>query len=67
VPEPDLQTFRDMEALVQPVRNFHSLRVEMETAVGDGGCIPFVGIYTHDLIYNAQRPSQSQAHQPQSR
>jgi RasGEF domain/RasGEF N-terminal motif len=58
VPEPDLQTLRDMEALVQPVRNFHSLRVEMETAVGDGGCIPFVGIYTHDLIYNAQRPSQ---------
>ncbi|KAH0542780.1 hypothetical protein FGG08_002828 [Glutinoglossum americanum] len=58
VPGPDLQTFRDMEALVQPVRNFHSLRVEMETAVGEGGCIPFVGIYTHDLIYNAQRPSQ---------
>ncbi|KAH0557045.1 hypothetical protein GP486_005166 [Trichoglossum hirsutum] len=58
VPKSDLQTFRSMEALVQPIRNFHSLRVEMETAVGEGGCIPFVGIYTHDLIYNAQRPSQ---------
>jgi len=22
------------------------------------GCIPFVGIYTHDLVYNAQRPSE---------
>ena len=22
------------------------------------GCIPFVGIYTHDLLFNAQRPSE---------
>ena len=24
----------------------------------DTGCIPFVGIYTHDLLFNAQRPSE---------
>jgi hypothetical protein len=24
----------------------------------DSGCIPFVGIYTHDLLFNAQRPSE---------
>jgi hypothetical protein len=22
------------------------------------GCIPFVGIYTHDLLFNAQKPSE---------
>lgn len=58
---PDMQTLHELEALVSPTRNFYSLRAEME-AVGiadaDAGCIPFVGIYTHDLLFNAQRPSE---------
>ncbi|EFX06400.1 low temperature essential protein [Grosmannia clavigera kw1407] len=61
VPKRDESTLRDLEALVSPTRNFYSLRAEME-AVGidnaDAGCIPFVGIYTHDLLFNAQRPSE---------
>ncbi|PWW74597.1 hypothetical protein C7212DRAFT_346100 [Tuber magnatum] len=52
----DLSTFKEMEALVQPVRNFHNLRAEMDRVTGESGCIPFVGIFTHDLILNAQRP-----------
>ncbi|KAG0643881.1 hypothetical protein HOY80DRAFT_1085091 [Tuber brumale] len=52
----DLSTFREMEALVQPIRNFHNLRAEMDKVTGESGCIPFVGIFTHDLIQNAQRP-----------
>ncbi|KAF2787081.1 ras GEF [Melanomma pulvis-pyrius CBS 109.77] len=57
VPAAELQTMRDLEALVQPLRNFHNLRVEMETATTEEGCIPFIGIYTRDLIYNAQKPA----------
>lgn len=61
VPPSDIRALRDMEALVSPTRNFYNLRAEMEgggTASADMGCIPFVGIYTHDLIFNAQRPSE---------
>ena len=58
VPESDLQTLRDLEALVTPTANFHSLRAEMEGAGANQGCIPFVGIYTHDLLVNSERPSQ---------
>jgi hypothetical protein len=43
VPAADQQTFKELEAVVQPIRNFHNLRVEMETGMGDDGCIPFIG------------------------
>ncbi|KAJ5093083.1 hypothetical protein N7456_008944 [Penicillium angulare] len=58
VPLEDRRLFKDMEALIQPVRNFHDLRVEMETANLQEGCIPFIGLYVHDLTYNAQKPAQ---------
>ncbi|KAG5980306.1 hypothetical protein E4U55_004171 [Claviceps digitariae] len=57
VPEGDLKTLHDLEVLVTPSRNFHNMREEMEVGTSSG-CIPFVGIYTHDLLYNAQRPSE---------
>ncbi|KAI6784318.1 Guanine nucleotide exchange factor-like protein [Emericellopsis cladophorae] len=57
VPPSDLQTLKDLEALVTPTRNFFDLRAEMESGPNIG-CIPFVVIYTRDLIYNAQRPSE---------
>jgi hypothetical protein len=34
---------KEMESLIQPIRNFHDLRVEMESANLQEGCIPFVG------------------------
>lgn len=43
VPLEDRRLFKDMECLIQPVRNFHDLRVEMETANLQEGCIPFIG------------------------
>ncbi|OKO98988.1 Guanine nucleotide exchange factor LTE1 [Penicillium subrubescens] len=58
VPMEDKRLFKDMECLIQPVRNFHDLRVEMETANLQEGCIPFIGLYVHDLTYNAQKPAQ---------
>ncbi len=57
VPASDLQTMKELEALVQPLRNFYNLRLEMETSTVEEGCIPFIGIYTRDLIYNAQKPA----------
>ena len=41
--EGERQLLKDMEPLVQPVRNFHKLRMEMETSTLQNGCIPFVG------------------------
>ena len=43
VPPADLEAVEELEALVQPVRNFHKLRIEMETATVEEGCIPFLG------------------------
>ncbi|EFQ31155.1 RasGEF domain-containing protein [Colletotrichum graminicola] len=57
VPAHDLQALRELETLIAPTRNFYNLRAEMEGG-SDTGCIPFVGIYTHDLLFNAQRPSE---------
>ncbi|OMP85037.1 Guanine nucleotide exchange factor LTE1 [Diplodia seriata] len=57
VPAAERTTLRELESLVQPVKNFHNLRLEMETINLDDGCIPFIGIYTRDLIYNAQKPA----------
>ncbi|EXJ88071.1 hypothetical protein A1O1_04999 [Capronia coronata CBS 617.96] len=56
VAAPDKSLLKHMEALVQPVRNFHELRLEMESADLSDGCIPFIGLYVHDLTYNAQKP-----------
>lgn len=43
VSAPDMSLLKHMEALVQPVRNFHDLRLEMESADLSDGCIPFIG------------------------
>lgn len=56
VPSAEKATLKSLEDLVQPTRNFHNLRVEMETSSVEEGCIPFIGIYTRDLIYNGQKP-----------
>ncbi|KAF9874470.1 RasGEF domain-containing protein [Colletotrichum karsti] len=57
VPPYDMKTLQELEGLISPTRNFYNLRKEMEGG-SDTGCIPFVGIYTHDLLFNAQRPSE---------
>lgn len=40
---PDKSLLKNMEALIQPIRNFHDLRLEMESTDLSDGCIPFVG------------------------
>ncbi|KAF3928517.1 hypothetical protein ABW21_db0201011 [Orbilia brochopaga] len=58
VTEADRTTFRDLESLVQPNMNYHNLRREMDLVTGETGCIPFVGLFTHDLIHTATMTSQ---------
>ncbi|KAI0535885.1 hypothetical protein GGR58DRAFT_421749 [Xylaria digitata] len=60
VPATDMNTMSDLETLVSPTRNFYNLRAEMEGGgnTAETGCIPFIGIYTHDLLFNSQRPSE---------
>ncbi|GAM82403.1 hypothetical protein ANO11243_003820 [Dothideomycetidae sp. 11243] len=53
---PEKESLISLEQLVQPIRNFASLRQEMEAAL-PGACIPFIGLYTHDLAYIAQKPA----------
>lgn len=45
VPAPDKSLLKHMEALAQPLRNFHNLRAEMESADLSDGCIPFLGLF----------------------
>ena len=58
VPANDLRAFQELEILISPTSNFHALRAEMEGSGAEQGCIPFVGLYTHDLLMNQERPSQ---------
>lgn len=55
VPMEDRRLFKDMECLIQPVRNFHDLRVEMETATLQEGCVPFIG--KHNSLFYIGTPS----------
>jgi hypothetical protein len=43
VPAAEMLIMTELEALVQPLKNFHNLRLEMETATVEDGCIPFIG------------------------
>lgn len=50
IPMEDKRLFKDMECLIQPVRNFNDLRVEMETANLQEGCIPFIGEFQYHSL-----------------
>jgi hypothetical protein len=43
VSSPDKSLLKHMETLAQPLRNFHDLRTEMESADLSDGCVPFLG------------------------
>ena len=43
VPAAEKAALKEMEVLISPLRNFHNLRLEMETANLEDGCIPVVG------------------------
>ena len=43
VPAAERTALEELETLITPIKNFHNLREEMETASCDEGCIPVVG------------------------
>lgn len=45
IPATEKKILQDLETLVTPMRNFHNLRREMETANAEEGCIPVVGMW----------------------
>ena len=51
VPEEDKAALKEMEKLVSPLRNFHNLRAEMDAENLEDGCIPVVGTYILQLLY----------------
>jgi hypothetical protein len=64
VPPSEKGMLDQLEKLCQPLKNFHNLRSEMESASESDGCIPFIGLYTHDLMFNAQKPAHIDAMPP---
>ena len=45
VPAAEKKTLKEFESLVTPIKNFHNLRQEMETANSEEGCIPVIGMF----------------------
>jgi hypothetical protein len=62
VPAAELHVMKELEAIVQPLKNFHNLRLEMETATVDDGCIPFIGKYQQLAQMNTANKHQASTH-----
>lgn len=52
----DILTFKNLEEMSSPLKNFINIRVCTNLVQPSRGCIPFVGLYLSDLIFNAERP-----------
>ncbi|AOA68790.1 GQ68_03828T0 [Komagataella phaffii GS115] len=53
----DILILRSLEKITYPSKNFRNLRIELDKVTASKGCIPFIGIYLNDLIFNNERPS----------
>ena len=49
VPPTEKMMLHELDSLVTPKRNFHNLRLEMETVNAEAGCIPVVGQYRSEI------------------
>ena len=54
VPATEKTALRELETLVTPIKNFHNLRQEMETANAEEGCIPVVGESSCSCCHSSQ-------------
>lgn len=52
----DILTLKHLEQMSSPLKNFINMRVSTNQIKPSKGCIPFVGLYLSDLIFNAERP-----------
>ncbi|WEJ97443.1 Guanine nucleotide exchange factor lte1 [Yamadazyma tenuis] len=55
LPPGDILVLKNLEELASPVKNFLNLRVSINRIQPSRGCIPFVGLYLSDLIFNTER------------
>lgn len=56
LPPGDILMLKNLEELSSPLRNFLNIRLLINQLTPSKGCIPFVGLYLSDLIFNAERP-----------
>lgn len=56
LPPGDILTLKNLEDLTSPFKNFINIRLCINQIKPSNGCIPFVGLYLSDLIFNAERP-----------
>lgn len=56
LPPGDLLILNNLEELSSPLKNFLNLRLSINEIKPSKGCIPFVGLYLSDLIFNTERP-----------
>ena len=52
----DILTLKNLEEMTSPLKNFINIRLCTNQVQPSRGCIPFVGLYLSDLIFNAERP-----------
>lgn len=62
----DILTMKHLEQLTSPLKNFINIRLSTNQIKPLKGCIPFIGLYLSDLIFNAERPkfAKRQAEKP---
>lgn len=51
----DILTLKNLEEFALPVKNFINIRLCTNQVKPSRGCIPFVGLYLSDLVFNAER------------
>lgn len=56
LPPGDILTLKNLEELASPLKNFINIRLCTNNFQPSKGCVPFVGLYLSDLIFNAERP-----------
>lgn len=56
LPPGDILTLKNLEEITSPSKNFVKIRLCTNQLKPSRGCIPFVGLYLSDLVFNAERP-----------
>lgn len=53
----DILIYKNLESIASPLKNFLNLRTEINKLKPSLGCIPFLGLYLSDLIFNKEKKS----------
>ncbi|KAG7192651.1 Guanine nucleotide exchange factor lte1 [Scheffersomyces spartinae] len=57
LPPGDILMLKNLEELASPIKNFLNIRLSINQIKPSKGCVPFVGLYLSDLIFNEERPT----------